>query len=408
MAESENHTDGMDDEDLDPMNFSSPTTTEDEDDDLAELMGSTSDNPIKLTEIQVDGEQFRGTFHVPEGYDPATLNILGGGSFGSVAAVDYAGEPAHRIAIKKLTRPFQDVQFALRTVREMLVLKHVDGNADNNIVNYIGAYTPDTADTLDQVYIAVEAMDMDLRKAFRNKLTEPHIRYIMYQVCNGIRYLHSAGILHRDLKPENIAISMDASVRLIDMGLCRVEHRIQDTPYVQTRFYRAPEVICMTEYDYSSDWWSFGCILAECYVGKPIFQGKNSVEQLRVIFDHLGPLTESFMTRISSQPVLQYISSGLDPSLVEPRKLHVFGELERLMSSEAYELMRKILVYDYPERPSADEIIYHALFDDTRPAEPPLCSAPLDTSFENLATEQNQHAAIRSLKQLVWAQCTNG
>jgi serine/threonine protein kinase len=233
----------------DPNDFSSPITTDDDDDDIVDHMGQT-----ELLEVKLDTEQFRGSFHIPLGYDPSTLSMLGGGSFGSVAKVDFVDEQPHSIAIKKLTRPFQDVIFALRTAREMRVLKHLQGCESNNIVAYVGAYTPDTLDSLNQVYVVVEAMDMDLRKAFRSQLTEEHVRYIMYQVCNGLRYLHSAGILHRDLKPENIAISSNASVRLIDMGLCRTQHRIKDTPYVQTRFYRAPEVICMTEYDYSSDW----------------------------------------------------------------------------------------------------------------------------------------------------------
>ncbi|EDQ90009.1 uncharacterized protein MONBRDRAFT_2871, partial [Monosiga brevicollis MX1] len=170
------------------------------------------------------------------------------------------------VAIKKFTRPFQDREFALRTLREMRILRHLRGGPENHVVQFLGAYTPDASlDLLEQVYVVIEALDFDLRKILNSRrLSEDLIRHIMVQVAQGLEYMHSANVLHRDLKPENIACNSDTSVRIIDMGLCRTQRQAKDTPYVQTRFYRAPEIVCLCEYDRPADWWSFGAILAEC------------------------------------------------------------------------------------------------------------------------------------------------
>ena len=58
--------------------------------------------------------------------------------------------------------------------------------------------------------------------------------------------------------------------------------------YIQSRFYRAPEVILGAHYDYAIDMWSLGCLLAELYLGEPIFAGSNEQEQLSLIMQVLG------------------------------------------------------------------------------------------------------------------------
>ena len=86
-------------------------------------------------------------------------------------------------------------------------------------------------------------------------------------------------IIHCDLKPENIILKEKnkSGIKVIDFGSsCFRSKRIYT--YIQSRFYRAPEIILGLPYDHGIDMWSFGCILAELYTGYPLFPGENEFE----------------------------------------------------------------------------------------------------------------------------------
>ncbi len=135
------------------------------------------------------------------------------------------------VAVKRFTRPFENLQHARRTLREILSLKvgegrgsprpppttqhqpplsqHLRGGAHNHVLQFLGLYSPQatTGGELHDLYMVTELCDSDLRTVLsHNQLTEAHIQLIMYRVACGMRYIHSAGIIHRDLKPENIAV----------------------------------------------------------------------------------------------------------------------------------------------------------------------------------------------------------
>jgi dual specificity tyrosine-phosphorylation-regulated kinase 2/3/4 len=102
--------------------------------------------------------------------------------------------------------------------------------------------------------------------------------------------LQNKRIIHCDLKPENILLceARKADVRVIDFGSsCREEEKVYT--YIQSRFYRSPEVILGSSYGLGIDMWSLGCILAELWTGYPIFPGENEQEQLACIMEIFGP-----------------------------------------------------------------------------------------------------------------------
>jgi dual specificity tyrosine-phosphorylation-regulated kinase 2/3/4 len=76
-------------------------------------------------------------------------------------------------------------------------------------------------------------------------------------------------------------------IRVIDFGSSCYEHERLYT-YVQSRFYRSPEVILGIPYSVSIDMWSFGCMLAELFTGYPLFPGENEAEQLACIMEIKG------------------------------------------------------------------------------------------------------------------------
>ncbi|KAF2722508.1 hypothetical protein K431DRAFT_319676 [Polychaeton citri CBS 116435] len=118
----------------------------------------------------------------------------------------------------------------------------------------------------------------------------PLIRRFARQMVACLTLLQQRRIIHCDLKPENILICdpRKADVRVIDFGSsCKEEEKVYT--YIQSRFYRSPEVILGSNYGLGIDMWSFGCILAELWTGYPIFPGENEQEQLACIMEIFGP-----------------------------------------------------------------------------------------------------------------------
>jgi len=118
------------------------------------------------------------------------------------------------------------------------------------------------------------------------------VRGLGRTLLHGITFLHHSGVIHCDIKPENILMTlpvpgMPPSLKLIDFNTSSTPEKPLFL-YIQTRFYRAPEVILGGKYGFEIDMWSFGCILAEMITGTPLFAGLNEIEQLAGIMEVCG------------------------------------------------------------------------------------------------------------------------
>lgn len=116
------------------------------------------------------------------------------------------------------------------------------------------------------------------------------IRRFTKQMLGSLCLLQVHKVIHCDLKPENILLAhpLRSEIKVIDFGSSCFETEKVYT-YIQSRFYRSPEVILGMDYGMPIDMWSFGCILAELYTGYPIFPGENEQEQLACIMEIFGP-----------------------------------------------------------------------------------------------------------------------
>ncbi|TKC40491.1 hypothetical protein EI555_009659, partial [Monodon monoceros] len=146
------------------------------------------------------------------------------------------------VAVKKLSRPFQNQTHAKRAYRELVLLKCVN---HKNIISLLNVFTPQkTLEEFQDVYLVMELMDANLCQVIHMELDHERMSYLLYQMLCGIKHLHSAGIIHRDLKPSNIVVKSDCTLKILDFGLARTAcTNFMMTPYVVTRYYRAPEVI---------------------------------------------------------------------------------------------------------------------------------------------------------------------
>lgn len=110
--------------------------------------------------------------------------------------------------------------------------------------------------------------------------------------------LSRARIVHCDLKPENVLLSTtrNTKIKLIDFGsACFEDHTVYT--YIQSRFYRSPEVLFGIPYNKAIDIWSFGCICAELFLGLPIFPGGSEFDQVSRIVGVIGMPAEWMLQR---------------------------------------------------------------------------------------------------------------
>lgn len=123
------------------------------------------------------------------------------------------------------------------------------------------------------------------------------IKQFAIDILFTLLYLKRQKIIHCDLKPENILLcSGGEHVKVIDFGSsCLIWDKLYS--YIQSRFYRAPEILLEQGYNYEIDIWSLGCILPELYAGVPIFPGEDEKDQLVCIINYLGMPSSEYLNK---------------------------------------------------------------------------------------------------------------
>jgi serine/threonine protein kinase len=122
------------------------------------------------------------------------------------------------------------------------------------------------------------------------------VRLFSIQLLDTLSLIKLNQIIHCDLKPENILLkSLDSpSIKVIDFGSACYELQ-QTYTYIQSRFYRSPEVLLGLRYTTAIDMWSFGCIVAELYLGLPLFPGSSEYNQLTRITESIGNIPDEMI-----------------------------------------------------------------------------------------------------------------
>jgi len=207
--------------------------------------------------------------------------------------------------------------------------------------------------------IAMELLSINLYELIKANgfvgFTTTLIRRFTSQMLLSLSLMRHHRIVHCDLKPENVLLRHPAksAIKVIDFGSSCLEHEKIYT-YIQSRFYRSPEVILGMNYHMAIDMWSLGCILAELYTGFPIFPGENEQEQLSCIMEVLGIPDKEFVNR-SSRKKLFFDPNGAPRAVINSKGRRrrpgtkTLAQVLRCNDEEFVDFISKCLVWD-PER----------------------------------------------------------
>lgn len=191
------------------------------------------------------------------------------------------------------------------------------------------------------------------------------IRRFCKQMLASLVLLKSQKVIHCDLKPENILLAhpLHSEIKVIDFGSSCFETEKVYT-YIQSRFYRSPEVILGMSYGLPIDMWSLGCILAELLTGYPIFPGENEQEQLACIMEIFGP-PEKHLIEKSSRKKLFFDSMGKPRVTVSTKGRRRRPSSKTLQQAlkcddEAFlDFIARCLRWDPERRMKPDEAMHH-------------------------------------------------
>lgn len=230
------------------------------------------------------------------------VSVLGTGSFGNVVmAKDHK---THQLVAVKIVN--NHVNWSLQqSINEIKLLKNLQDKQktleNSNIISIL-----DNFNFRSHMCIITELLSINLYSML--ELTNFQgfgydlLQYITRQILTGLQFIHDSNIIHCDIKPENIMIKLPPSpkhnwfiVKIIDFGSSCFVNDTSFT-YIQSRYYRAPEVLLGTSYDQKIDIWSLGCLVVELFTGVPLLPGKNEYDQLGLTVELFGiPKTQTIL-----------------------------------------------------------------------------------------------------------------
>ncbi|XP_056590619.1 homeodomain-interacting protein kinase 1 isoform X2 [Triplophysa dalaica] len=217
------------------------------------------------------------------------LEFLGRGTFGQVAKCWKRGTN-EIVAIKILKN---HPSYARQGQIEVSILNRLSAeNADE--FNFVRSY--ECFQHKGHTCLVFEMLEQNLYDFLKHSKFSPlplrHIRPILQQVATALMKLKSLGLIHADLKPENIMlvdpIRQPYRVKVIDFGSASHVSKAVCSTYLQSRYYRAPEIILGLPFCEAIDMWSLGCVIAELFLGWPLYPGASEYDQIRYISQTQG------------------------------------------------------------------------------------------------------------------------
>jgi len=290
-------------------------------------------------------------------------DLLGRGSFGQVLQCkDH--KTGKFVALKLIRNKKRFHQQALVEVKILENLTKWDPDGQYHVIRMTESFY-----FRNHLCIAMELLSINLYELIKANnfagFSTRLIRRFTSQVLASLSLMKHHRVVHCDLKPENILLKhpRKSAIKVIDFGSSCFENEKVYT-YIQSRFYRSPEVILGMNYHTAIDIWSLGCIIAELYTGYPLFPGENEQEQLACIMEVLG-VPDRYLIDRSSRKKLFFDSSGAPRPVVNSkgkRRRPATKSLAQVLkcNDELFiDFISKCLVWDPERRIKPDPALRH-------------------------------------------------
>jgi len=207
--------------------------------------------------------------------------------------------------------------------KEIEILNRLKGADKENKRNVIRLFT--TFNYRNHLCLVFECMWDNLRMALKKYTKDKGmslkaVRAYTRQLLIALQHIHRMHIIHADIKPDNILISAGHNlVKICDLGSAMELTEVEVTPYLVSRFYRAPEIILGIKYGQASDIFALGGTLCELFTGKILFRGKSNNDMLRCFMEWKGKLQHKMIK--SGTTWKQHFNEELDFKFVDSDKV---------------------------------------------------------------------------------------
>ena len=292
--------------------------------------------------------------------DYVALSLKGFGAFGYVVEA-YDNIQDTKVAIKrthkvgnKLSREYE-ILSKLKDCKYVVKLMDTFYSVDNDkhyIQNLVFEYVPRSLK---------EYMDEFCRK--KKYIPLDKIKEISCQLLLGLDFCHKKNIVHRDLKPENVLLTQDDQVKICDFGSSKcINEKTNSTPYIGTRYYRAPELILgKIDYNEKIDIFASGCIIAELFILSPLFQGVIEGLQILEYMAILGNPGKDYFSKFNLPEDLANFFDSVNIKGIDKfdKVLNEDNNYDRDEIKYAADLILNMLNWDINKRFSANQCLNH-------------------------------------------------
>uniref|UniRef100_A0A667Z8A7 Homeodomain interacting protein kinase 4 n=1 Tax=Myripristis murdjan TaxID=586833 RepID=A0A667Z8A7_9TELE len=346
------------------------------------------------------------------------LDQVGQGTFGKVAKY-WRSSDGELVAIKRMRLKLH--RGVIHNELKLLgALRRLDSSS-SHIVQFFEAFCDQT-----HHYLVFELLQKNIfqlqEEAHFRPMAMRHIRAIACQMLKALQKLEEISIIHGDLKPENIMlvdhIRRPFRVKLIDFGSASIFSEVCfiKEPYIQSRFYRSPEILLGLPFSGRMDMWSLGCVMSELYLGWPLYPGESEMEQVRFICETQGLPPCSLLDAASKAhlffTVTKLVMDVWQEAAGKDRRKHILSSLDQLASLELTghqrELRKEDRAAEETDRRSMVDLLKMILTLDAQERIAPfdaLCHPFITTEHLSSSQELSQyHKACRLAMQQVSTQ----